>query len=101
MKLTVAAKVLRQIDEQLLFIANHSITNALAWEVRLRGAMDRIPASTVHSLDHDASTRVGYSVYKLLFERTYYVHYVIDPTESLIEIVSFRHGARMPGPDEP
>ena len=91
-----------QIADAVDWIAQRSPANADAWEDRLRAAIARIgdlPDS--YSVDVRASDRLGQVVRKVTFERTYLIFYRHDPTRSLVEVIGFRHGARLPGPHEP
>jgi len=67
-----------QILDQVLYIAADSISNALAWEARLRAALERLSDFHGHVIDEEISRRLGYTAHKLVFERTYLVHYYID-----------------------
>ena len=101
-RVRVPRNVQEQIDAQIEYIERHSLHNALAWEERLRAAILGIgPVAGAHPIDKDASERLGYAVHKVVFERTYLIHYRIDKKARLAVIVNFRHGARLPGPDEP
>ena len=89
------------IEEQVLYIARHSVDNALAWEARLRLAVRSLVDTPMLSIDPDASQRMSRTVRKLTFEKTYLVHYWLDDAASIIRVVGFRHGARLPRPGEP
>lgn len=94
--------VQEQIRAQVLHIAQDSIDNALAWEDRLRSAIQslgRLPGR--HPVDEAASDRLGQTVHRLVFEQTYLVHYLVNDELAAIEIVNFRHGARLPRVGEP
>jgi plasmid stabilization system protein ParE len=91
-----------QIRAQVLYIATDSIDAALAWEDRLHAAINAIgelPGS--HAIDEDASARIGVTVHKMVFERTYLIHYLVNQDAAAVEIVNFRHGARLPRKEEP
>ena len=100
-QVTIAHSVTRQISEQVLFIAKDSIDNALNWEVRLLDAIRSIGRFPGLTIDEDASNRTGFPLRKYVFEGTYLVHYWIDDTTSTINIIGFRHGARLPRRGEP
>ena len=71
--------VQEKIREQVLYIAQDSINNALAWEDRLRKAMQAIgELPGAHAIDEAASQRLGQSIHKLVFERTYLIHYIVN-----------------------
>lgn len=85
------------ITEQVLYIAEDSIDNALAWEGRLRIAIKAIgDLAQGHAVDQEASDRIGFSVRKMVFERTYLVYYRIDEAAGVVRVINFRHGARLP-----
>ncbi len=90
-----------EILRQVLYIAQESIDNALAWENRLRAAMNSLGDFHGHAIDDDLSDGLGYPVHKLVFEGTYLVHYYVDDAAGEVRVVRFRHGARLPKPGEP
>lgn len=90
-----------QISEQTLHIAADSINNALAWEQRLRDAIERIGRTTGYAVDEAATDRLGFEVRKVVFEGTYLIHFCIDDAAGLVKIVNFRHGSRLPRRGEP
>jgi plasmid stabilization system protein ParE len=77
------------------------VDNALAWEERVRAALDALGDAHGHAIDQDASRRVGQQLRKKVFERTYLIHYRINPKPPAVEVVGFRHGARLPSRGEP
>ncbi|MBC7783749.1 MAG: type II toxin-antitoxin system RelE/ParE family toxin [Burkholderiales bacterium] len=86
-----------QIRDQILFIAKDSIDNALAWEERLRKAIEEIGAMPgTHPIEQMASVRLGESVRRMVFEGTYLVFYRVDENQGFVDILNFRHGARLP-----
>ena len=90
-----------QIDEQVLYIARDSIDNALAWESRLDDAIRGLADTAGYAVDENASDRLGVEVHKLVFEGTYLVHYTLDKPASIVRVINFRHGARLPRRGEP
>ena len=101
-RVIIAPIVQEQIRAQVLYIAQDSIDNALAWEDRLRCTITGIgdlPGS--HVVDESASERFGQTVHKLVFEKTYLIHYVVLDDSSTVRIINFRHGARLPRRGEP
>lgn len=101
-RVVIPPVVEEQIRAQLLYIAEDSIDHALAWEDRLRNAIQsigRLPGG--HAVDEAASQRVGETVHKMVFEKTYLIHYRVKANAAMIEIVNFRHGARLPRNREP
>ena len=97
--IVISLDVAAQIREQVLFIAQHSIDNALAWEDWLSReiqAIRQMPAG--HPVDEAATHRLGATVRKVVFERTFLIFYTIDEVNRRIEIVHLRHGARLPQP---
>jgi plasmid stabilization system protein ParE len=92
--------VKQQIREQMLYIAQDSIDNALRWEDRLLTAINAIGDMPGHAVDDDASGRLGQNLRKLVFEGTYLIHYRVKEATSA-EIVNFRHGSRLPRIGEP
>jgi len=100
LRVIIPPEVRLQIRDQLLFISQDSIDNALAWEDRLLAAINEIGDMPGHAVDDDASRRVGQNVRKLVFEGTYLIHYRVRDAVA-VEIVNFRHGSRLPRADEP
>jgi len=49
-----------------------------------------------HAVDEDASGRAGEMIRKIVFEKTYLIHYRVIDAAAAVEIVNFRHGARLP-----
>ncbi len=88
-----------QVLDQVLYIAEDSLGNALAWEARLRDAMNVIGDAPNHAVDEDASDRVGEALRKVVFEGTYLIHYRVSNTA--VEVMWFRHGAMKPRRGEP
>jgi plasmid stabilization system protein ParE len=97
----IAPVVQDQITAQVLHIAAHSVDNALAWEERLRAAIERIGQVPGSAVDQDASDRLGVEVRKTVFERTYLIHFQVDGAAGVVRVVNFRHGARLPRRGEP
>ena len=87
--------VQEQIRDQIRYIAQDSIHNALAWEDRLRRAIE-IGDMPGHAIDEDASDRLGFTIRKCVFEKTYLIHYRLSAALTDVEIVNFRHGIRLP-----
>ncbi len=54
-----------------------------------------------YAIDEDASARLSQPIRKIVFEKTYLIHFMVDDAAAIIRIVNFRHGARLPRPDEP
>jgi plasmid stabilization system protein ParE len=99
--LTIAPVVSHQIREQVFYIAQHSIDYALAWEDRLATAIQGLSDMPGYAVDEEASQRLGYEVRKYVFEGTYLVHFRVDEEASLIRVINFRHGSRLPRLGEP
>ena len=95
----VSTEVRRQISDMVFYIARDSIDNALAWESRLLATLDALGDAHGYAVDESASERVGFTVRKVVFEKTYLIHYRV--TAAAVEIVNVRHGARLPGKGEP
>jgi plasmid stabilization system protein ParE len=94
--------VQEQIRSQVLYIARDSIDNALAWEDRLRTEIMRIGSvPTGYPVDEAATGRLGEEVRKMVFEKTYLVFYRVHTERRAIELLNFRHGARLPRRGEP
>jgi plasmid stabilization system protein ParE len=89
------------ITEQVLYIAERSVDEALAWEARLRRAIESLGDIVTFAVDPDASARLGHPVHKFVFERTYLIHYRIDAAANCVRLMGFRHGARLPRHGEP
>ena len=101
LKVVISDRVEMQIREQVLFIARHSIDNALNWENRLRIAIVGIGVLSAHAMNDDASDRLGQKVQKMVFEKTYLIHYIINEKNEAVEVINFRHGAKLPKAGEP
>ena len=97
----VPAEVKEQIRAQVRYIARDSVDNALAWEDRVRAALDALADTHGHAVDADASERTGRELRKVAFERTYLIHYRVNAQPPSVEVVGFRHGARLPRQGEP
>ena len=90
-----------RITEQVLYIAGHSIRNALDWEDRLRSAIRSLADVPGMPVDPAASDRMGLPVRKLVFERTYLIHFWVDDRANVVRVIGFRHGGREPRTGEP
>jgi plasmid stabilization system protein ParE len=97
----IPGNVQEQIAAQVLHIAQDSIDNALAWEDRLHKAMQVFNHMPGFAVDEDASERLGITVRRYIFERSYLIHFIVDDAAGAVRIVNFRHGARLPRTDEP
>lgn len=100
-RVTIAPVVVEQIRAQVLHVAADSIDNAFAWEDRLNQAIRNLGEMPGFAVDEEASARRGYSVRKYVFENTYPVHFAVDETAGVVQIVNFRHGARLPRQNGP
>ena len=89
-----------QILEQVLYIANGSIPKR-EMGTTPRDAINSIGHLPGHAVDEEASARAGEKIRKLVFERTYLIHYRINASDSAIDMMNFRHGARLPRKNEP
>jgi plasmid stabilization system protein ParE len=89
------------ILRQVLYIAQDSVDNALAWENRLRTAVKGLATFHGHAIDENTSKKLGYPIQKLIFEGTYLIFYHVDDTAGEVRVVNFRHGARLPLAEEP
>jgi plasmid stabilization system protein ParE len=98
---SVSEAVKQQITEQVFFIAQDSIDHALLWEARLRAAINGLGEFYGHAVDEVASQRVGQIIHKMVFEKTYLVHYQVNVAAGVVEVVNFRHGSRLPQRGEP
>jgi plasmid stabilization system protein ParE len=101
MRVIIPDAVQDQITAQVMHIAADSIDNALAWEHRVDPAILGLAEFAGYAVDADASERLGQPLRRLVFEGTYLIHFRVDTKERIVEIVNFRHGARLPSPDEP
>jgi plasmid stabilization system protein ParE len=101
LQLKIAQTAFDQIQDQVLHIAEDSIDHALQWEDRLLTAIKKLRDFSGHAIDEDARQRLGRIVHKMVFEKTYVIHYIVDENAGLVTVVNFRHGARLPRPDEP
>jgi len=101
LKVVIPPSVQEQIRDQLLYIAEDSIDNALAWEDRLRASINGIGNMHGHAIDEAASARLGETIRKCVFEKTYLIHYRVNTAAGTVEIVNFRHGSRLPRTAEP
>lgn len=79
-KVVVPDDVWDQISEQVLYIAQDSVDRALAWEVRLRAAIESLGFVHGYARDEDASARFNSDIRKYVFEGTYLIHYSVDNT---------------------
>lgn len=93
--------VQEQIRSQVFYIARDSIDNALAWEDRLLAAISALGSTPGYTIDEEASRRLGEIIHKYVFEKTYLIHYRIEDERGTLDIVNFRHGARLPRMGEP
>jgi plasmid stabilization system protein ParE len=93
--------VAEQVRDQVLHIARDSIDNALAWEDRLRAAIKGLGNMPGFSVDQDASARLGEPIRRYVFERTYLIHYRVTEATRRVDVINFRHGARLPRLGEP
>ena len=91
--------VREQIRETVLYIARDSADNALAWEGRLRAELGMLADIHGHAVDESASERLGRTLRKVVFERTYLIHYHVS--DAGVYVVNLRHGARLPRAGEP
>jgi plasmid stabilization system protein ParE len=100
LKLKITQLALDQIREQIFYIAQDSVDNALAWEDRLLAALKGLSEFHGHAIDEDARERLGGTTQKMVFERTYLVHYEVNENAGVVTVVNIRHGARLPRKDE-
>ena len=100
-RVIIPPSVERQILEHLLYIARDSVDHALTWERRLRAAIAHLADGPGFAIDPRASARMGEPIHRYVFERTYLVHYRVDRDRRRIELLNFRHGARLPDVEEP
>lgn len=97
----ISPTALAQIEAQMSYIANRSVQHALAWEARLQRAILALADTHGYAIDESATERLGYPVRKMVFERTYLIHFTIDDESATVRVVNFRHGARLPKRGEP
>jgi len=97
----VPRDVQEQILELVLYFARDSVSNALAWEARLRATLDALSDFYGLAVDEDASERTGQTLHKTVFEGTYLIHYRVDEKEADVVIANICHGARLPRLGEP
>ena len=76
LKVQITESTLAKIREQVHFIAEDSIENALVWKDRLLAAIEGLGDFHGHAIDEEACARI-------------------------VEVVNFRHGARQPRVGEP
>jgi plasmid stabilization system protein ParE len=100
-KVVIPPVVQEQIRAQVLYIARDSIENALNWEDRLLKAIEKIGEMPGHARDEEATIRLGFAVQKDVFEGTYLIHYRTDDQTRTVDLLNFRHGARLPRAGEP
>ncbi len=101
LSVVVSDDVKSQILQQVLYISKDSIDNALAWEDRVQAAIMGLGDFHNHAADDAASERAGIRLRKVIFERTYLIHYRVDTDAGIVEVMNFRHGARLPRHGEP
>ncbi len=87
----------KPIRAQVHYIAieNHAPENASRWLARLLDAvatLEQLPQR--HVVANDPSTTHNATVYRMLFERSYFLFYPIDDDRGYIDVVSFRHCAQ-------
>ena len=101
-RVNIPSTVEELIFQQVLYISSDSVQNALRWEQRLRKSIRGIgDIPHGYAIDPAASERSGIQVRKMVFERTYLVFYRVNDQAQVVELVSFRHGARLPHRGEP
>ena len=100
LKVRISKDVSRMIREQAHYIARRSPANAAAWNARMRFALKNLADVHGYAIDEKASARLGQTLRKMVFEKTYLVHFTIDEKNGVIQVVGFRHGARRPYDDE-
>jgi plasmid stabilization system protein ParE len=101
-RVTISPYILELIHSHTVYIARDSVANALAWEERLLDAIRAIAdAPMASAIDQDGTERIGEEVRKIVFERTFLVHYRVNEQKRLVEVIGFRHGARLPRRGEP
>jgi hypothetical protein len=101
-RVRIAPIVQEQIRDQILYIADESFGNALDWGRRLDHAIEVLGTlPRRHMVDEPASKKLGVTVRKMVFERTYLIHYVIEEAGAVVRIINFRHGKRMSRRNEP
>jgi len=88
--------VKHQILEQLEYIADDSLDNALGWHDRLLLAIRQIGEHPGYAVDEEATRRLARETRKLVFEGTYLVFYQTDEAAGVVEVIGFRHGMRLP-----
>jgi len=71
LKVSVSEDVKLQIREHVLYIAEDSIDNALAWEDRVRAPINHPGDMAGHGIDEEASRRIGRTVRKFVFEKIF------------------------------
>ena len=101
-RVIISPDVEEQIRAQVLYIARDSIDNALPREDRLRAGILHLGSlPTGFAIDEAASARLGQEVRKLVFDKTYLIFYRVNAKGHTIDLLNFRHGARLPRPGEP
>jgi plasmid stabilization system protein ParE len=100
-KVIIAPVALDQIHEQVRYIARDSVDNALAWEDRVLAAIESLKDYHGHAVDENAAERVGGMTRRMVFEKTYLIHYEVNNEAGIVGVVYFRHGARLPKTHEP
>lgn len=96
-RVVIPKHVLDQVYAQVLYIAQDSIDNALAWEARVMGAIDRLGENPGFARDDELSRRRGEEIRRYPFEQTYLITFVVDEARQTVTIYEFRHGAREKG----
>ncbi len=97
----VSQKALDQITEAFLFIADDSPENAFKWEARIIKLIQDLSFLPGYALDEAATERLGYPVHKYVFERNYLIHFRIEHSRRIVQVINFRHVARLPARGEP
>lgn len=101
LQVRISADAQAQIVDQVDFIDRRSPGNAIKWQLRLGAAIVSIGRLPTHLPDPVASQRMRRPICKYVFERTYLVFYEVDVAAGTVDVLNFRHGARLPRRYEP
>lgn len=95
---TEAGDQLQEVIEAVRWTEN-SVTNALAWAVRLRDALDALGDPHGHPVDEYATNHFRHETRWTVFERTCLIHYQVRP--AAVWIIGIRQGPWLPREGKP
>lgn len=88
--------VIRQIEEQVQYLQNQKVSTTTidAWFSRLFEAIDGLYEWPLrYPIAEAQSNARGFEIRKMNFD-DYLIHYRVDATKQMVEVLSFFHGAQ-------